>query len=543
MRKLMQKGSKLLAFFVALAMTSLFCLDGSFAIETNAETILSAAQIVEEMGVGWNLGNSLDAFGAGSISGHETYWGNPVVTEDLIKAVKAKGFNTVRVPVTWYEHITVSGSTYTIDTAWLARVKQVVDYAYNNGMYVILNIHHEDWINRSDFNSSYTAMSTELKQVWTQIASYFSDYGQRLIFEGMNEPRAVGNDSINQWTGNSACYDVVNKLDADFISTVRSVDSPYKTNRLLMVPGYAASGDYGIYSSLDKDLFSDPYVAASVHAYKPYDFAMNDEADHSDFSSEYKAQLDGIFGDLRSFFTQDDIPVVIGEFSTSNYGYTAARVDWAEYYMTLAKEIGAACVLWDNNAETNSSNPSEAHGYINRSNNTWYSASESVVNKLISVRNDNSIIWGSKSSYPLYPHENFSSGTAVNLSGAVMNTSGMSGFTSGTELAIKYTSDISLKIALMNGSYQGWTELSPYDFTYTDSYTIAYVKYDDIYGAWNGANGDLAYIKVIDSDYNDVSCSVMVLNVKASHTHTLADKYSSDATGHWYACSGCSEKV
>ena len=547
MHKFMRKGSKILAFFVALIMTSFVCIDASFfTIEASAQTVYSADDIVEDMGLGWNLGNSLDATGDGGANGQETSWGNPWVTEDLIKAVKAKGFNTVRVPVSWYKNITVENGKYTINADWFARVKEVVDYAYNNGMYVILNIHHEDWINRADLASSYSVMSTELKQVWTQIAEYFADYDQHLIFEGMNEPRMEGAKE-DEWTGNSACYEVINKLDADFISTVRSVDSAYKNTRLLMVPGYAASGDYGIYSNLDKSLFNDPYVAASVHAYKPYSFAMGD-GDHSSFSSDYKAELDSVFNDLRSFFTQDGIPVVIGEFSTSNYGYTNARVDWAEYYMTLAKEIGIACVLWDNNVEKE--NGGEAHGYINRINNTWYSVSEPVVDKLISVRNDSSIVWASKSAYPMYAHKDYSSGTAVTIgnssdSAGNIIVSGLKGFVSGKELAVKFSSQTAPKFALMNADWGGWTELSAYDYSYSNLGNIAYLRYDDIYSAWDSsANGDIYVIKI--NNYDDISfISAVMLDVSTSeaHKHTLEKKYSSDATGHWHKCTTCDEKV
>lgn len=542
MRKSMRKGSKILAFFVALIMTSFVCIDASFfTIKANAQTVCSADDIVEDMGLGWNLGNSLDATGEGGANGQETSWGSPRVTEDLIKAVKAKGFNTVRVPVSWYRNITVDNGKYTINADWFARVKEVVDYAYKNGMYVILNIHHENWINRADLASSYSAMSTELKQVWTQIAEYFSDYDQHLIFEGMNEPRMEG--AAGEWTGNSACYDVINKLDADFISTVRSVDSAYKNTRLLMVPGYAASGDYGIYSNLDKSLFNDPYVAASVHAYKPYDFAMGD-GDHSSFSSDYKAELYSIFNDLRSFFTQDGIPVVIGEFSTSNYGYTNARVDWAEYYMTLAKEMGIACVLWDNNVEAN--NGGEAHGYINRSNNTWYSVSEPVVNKLLSVRNDSSIVWASKASFPLYAHNDYSSGTSVSVgSDGNIKVAELKDFASGKELAVKYSSQTAPKFALMNSGWGGWTELSACDYSYSNSGNTAYLRYDDIYSAWDSsANGELAYIKI--SNYDSISfVSAVMLDVKNSevHKHTLENTYSYDENGHWYKCTTCNEQV
>ena len=543
MQRTMKTSSRILSFFVALIMMSFVCLDSSFAVKAGASAVISAQSIIEDMGLGWNLGNSLESTGSKGADAQETSWGNPRVTESLIKAVKAKGFNTVRIPVSWYPNITVNSGKYTIDPTWFARVKEVVDYAYNNGMYVIINVHHENWINRSDLATSYKSMSAELKQVWTQIAEYFADYDQHLIFEGMNEPRMVG--AKDEWTGNSACYEVINKLNADFIGTVRSVDSKYRSTRLLMVPGYAASGDYGIYSNLDKSLFNDPYVAASVHAYKPFDFAMG-KGDHSSFSADNKAELDSVFGNLRSFFTQSNIPVVIGEFSASNYGYTDARVDWAEYYMTLAKETGIACVLWDNNAISNSDDPSEAHGYINRSNNTWYSASEPVVNKLISVRNDDSIVWASKASYPMYAHNNYSGGTAVSVNDdGIIAVSDLKNFKSGKEFAVKYTTETAPTFALMNSGWGGWTELSAYDFSYSDSGNIAYLRYDDIYKVWDSsANGKLAYIKI--SNYKDITVSgirLLDVNTSSAHKHSLADTYSYDASGHWFKCSGCDEKV
>ena len=543
MQRTMKTSSRILSFFVALIMMSFVCLDSSFAIKADASAVISAQGIIEDMGLGWNLGNSLESTGSKGADAQETSWGNPRVTESLIKAVKAKGFNTVRIPISWYPNITEDSGKYTIDPTWFARVKEVVDYAYNNGMYVIINVHHENWINRSDLATSYKSVSAELKQVWTQIAEYFADYDQHLIFEGMNEPRAIDTDI--EWTGSSACYEVINKLNADFIGTVRSVDSKYKTTRLLMVPGYAASGDYGIYSNLDKSLFNDPYVAASVHAYKPFDFAMG-KGDHSSFSADNKAELDSVFGNLRSFFTQNNIPVVIGEFSASNYGYTDARVDWAEYYMTIAKETGIACVLWDNNAISNSDDPSEAHGYINRSNNTWYSASEPVVNKLISVRNDDSIVWASKASYPMYAHNNYSGGTAVSVNDeGNITVSDLNNFKSGKEFAVKYTAETAPTFALMNSGWGGWTELSAYDFIYSDSRNIAYLRYDDIYRVWNSsANGELAFIKI--SNYKDITVSgvrLLDVNTSSAHKHSLADTYSYDASGHWFKCSGCDEKV
>lgn len=156
------------------------------AIETDAADTITAFEITEEMKIGWNLGNSLDATGGAGYSGLDTEisWGNPKATQEMINTVKAKGFNTLRIPTTWYPHLDGNNN---IDPAWLARVHEVVDYAYKNDMYVILNVHHENWINRADLGTAYEEMSVKLKAIWKQLAEEFKDYDQHLVFEGMNE--------------------------------------------------------------------------------------------------------------------------------------------------------------------------------------------------------------------------------------------------------------------------------------------------------------------------------------------------------------------
>ena len=392
-----------------------------FQTTASAEGTMTADDITENMTIGWNIGNSLDSTG---YSG-ETSWGNPRVTQELIDTVKAKGFNTIRVPTTWYQNVTTTTDengkpVYTISEQWLQRVKEVVDYAYNQDMYVILNLHHEEWINRSDFPTAYEEMSERLKQMWVQIATYFKDYDQHLIFEGMNEPRQTG--ASYEWQGNAECYEVVNKLDNDFVETVRSIDSPYQNTRLLMIPSYAASAYASSYSALDVP--DDDYVAVSLHAYTPYAFAMGD-GDHTTFSGNYQSDLDTLFSDIRYYFTDKDIPVVLGEFSASNFNNTAARCDWATYYLTWTKKLGIPCVLWDNNAITNPTSASEAHGYVDRSNNTWYEASEPVVDAMMTVMQDNSIVWGSESHLPTWKHADINSGDNIyeNASGLVLDAS------------------------------------------------------------------------------------------------------------------------
>ena len=174
----MQK--KLLNSFLATVMTMVLTIAGilggvSFyvgeevACADAATTVtgLSAQQIAQNMGVGWNLGNSLD------VPGSETDWGNPATTQAMLQAVKDKGFGAVRIPITWYPYLSSDGN-YTVDSTRMARVKEVVDYAYDLGLYVIINVHHENWININNSTgtisaSEYAAMSTELKAVWVTI--------------------------------------------------------------------------------------------------------------------------------------------------------------------------------------------------------------------------------------------------------------------------------------------------------------------------------------------------------------------------------------
>lgn len=499
-----QKMNRILA--AALSAACLVPFAAMVPVDADAADVMSALEITQEMGLGFNIGNSLDSTGSGNyddITSFEKSWGNPAVTKEMVDTIKAKGFDSVRIPTSWFRHVTKttdeSGNpVYTIDSRWLERVKEVVDYAYQQDMYVILNLHHEEWINRADFATAYEEMAPQLKQMWTQIATYFADYDQHLIFEGMNEPRAANSGSL-EWTGNEACYEVVNKLDNDFIETVRSVDSPYKDTRLLMIPGYAASAYSSIYGYLDVPE-DDDYVAVSIHAYCPYNFAMGD-GDHMTFDDNYKNDLDKIFKDIQTTFTNEDIPVVIGEFSSSNYNNTEARVDWATYYLTWAKKLGIPCFIWDNNSE-NGSNASENHCYLNRSNLQWFSVSEPVVDAMLSVLDDSSVKWGSERHLPEYKHsdlsdaikviyENAEGGKFVDDKGndvAYFSAQMVSGseLSEDVEIAVQYTNIMNPDLNFMNKEWGNWTTVAAYDIDKKNG--IAYFSYADIKKAW----GDLS---------------------------------------------------
>lgn len=463
-----------------------------------ADSTLTAFEITEEMKIGWNIGNSLDST-SDTVTGlnTETAWGNPKTTQELIDAIKAKGFNTVRIPTTWYQHLDEDNN---IDPEWMARVHEIVDYCYKNDMYVILNLHHENWVNRADLGTAYDEMKPKLLKIWQQIADEFTDYDQHLIFESMNEPRAVGTD--HEWWGPlQSEVDTINQLNADFVELIRNDDSPYSDTRLLMIPGYCASSDVSMISKIEVP--DDEYVAVSIHAYSPYNFVMNAAVeDHSTFTDAYAIELSTILEGIRSTFIEKGIPVVIGEFSASNYDNTEARCEWADLYISTTKAMGVPCVLWDNDARGNK-DKSERHDWINRDTLEWYEDSVQVIDKMMSVLDDESIAWGSNKEGIQYDHEDIETGTQlidapIEIDNALAPdgncTPGLNATWAqleGGDVAIKFTGDVPV-IAVVDGAWDNWTEIKAYDVD--EEKGIAYYSSEHIASAWSGEVEEIEHL-------------------------------------------------
>ena len=395
--------------------------------------------ILEDMGLGWNLGNSLDATGGSGLD-TETSWSNPKTTQALIDKVKSLGFNTVRVPVSWGKH--VSGDNYTIDSAWLARVKEVVDYCYKNDMYVILNIHHDTKSSASASgagyyprSSAYSSSEKFVTSVWSQVAEYFKDYDYHLIFETLNEPRLIGTGCewwFDKWNIPSEvkdAIDCINKLNQKAVDTIRDTGSNNR-GRLIMCPGYDASIDGATVSGfkLPTDISGNKNrIAVSVHAYSPYNFAMNVDTSKgatSTYSSYIKDELKDLFSTLKSNFRDKGIPVVIGEFGSTDKNNTAERVKWATDYTALAKKNNIPCVLWDNNAFARYNGSSiilngEYHGYINRKNNTVTSPAKDVIEALMKPYG-NRVDLNCSSSVTIIAGQSKNIGASSSTSGAVL---------------------------------------------------------------------------------------------------------------------------
>ena len=487
--------SRLVSVAAAAVMTFTFSVSAPVydITEADAAEVMTAFEITENMKVGWNLGNTMDAK-AGDENGDfdhagletETSWGCPKANETLFKALKAKGFNTVRIPTTWFQHLDENDN---IDPAWLARVHEVVDYAYKNDMYVILNVHHENWINRPDLLTAYNEIQPRLMKIWTQVATEFKDYDQHLIFECMNEPRAVGT-SYEWWSATPVKEaEVINQLNADFVKLIRGMDTPYAKSRLLMLPGYVASSDKTFLNQIV--LPDDDFVAVSIHAYTPYNFTMNTDestgAYHDTFTTEFSNDLAYNLQNFRDMFVNKGVPVIIGEMGTSNFGNTQARVDWTTQYFTTTKKYGIPCCLWDNNIETNPEAPGECHGYINRETGEWYQTSLPVINKMMEIMSDDSIVWGSEGKMPTFDHKDLSTGKVflenasidVELEKTYGNSTPGKEISwdelKGKEVAIKYTGDTPV-LAVSDAKYDHWSEMSAY--TVDEENGIAYYLVD-----------------------------------------------------------------
>ena len=354
-------------------------------------TNVSSVQMAKNMIIGWNLGNTLDAHYTGASGiGTETSWGMPKTTEAMITAVKSAGFKTIRIPVSWNNHITDT-SNYKIDSVWMARVKEVVDWAYNKYMYVIINIHHDNFAESNMSGNCGFALSKDagiqaqseayIRNVWTQIAMEFASYGERLVFEVLNEPRDVdGKVFGNEWnySGKDA-LDIITAYEQVGINAIRAVKG--NKNRFIMVPGYAASGTNATMLdnyTLPTDTSASDKLILSTHAYSPYNFAMANR--DSTFGSDDQGSLDSIFAYLKTNYTDKGIGVVMGEASASNKDNNTERVKWANYYFAKAKDAGIPVVLWDNDVadpdghEGTNGNEfnGEHHGWLNRKSGTWY---------------------------------------------------------------------------------------------------------------------------------------------------------------------------
>ena len=312
-------------------------------------------QFVESLRLGWNLGNTFDASDCNvqDEMDYEKAWCGTYTTIEDIAAVKAAGFQTVRIPVSWHNHV---DENFRISKAWLTRIKEVVDWCLACDLHVIVNTHHD---NAEEYYYPDTAhlesSKAYLSAVWSQLGKAFRDYDDRLILESMNEPRLVGtnyewilDESSPQGKDAVACINILNQL---FVDTIRSSGGGNVT-RYLLCPGYAASADGALADGFALPEDAQNRVIVSVHSYTPYDFALNtkgtDAFDRKNPSDSNPVLM--IMDDLYGKFVMNGIPVLLGEFGALNKDNLEARIDYTAFYVAAARAHGMTCCWWDNNS-------------------------------------------------------------------------------------------------------------------------------------------------------------------------------------------------
>lgn len=347
---------------------------GENSSDSSAETqerndpmnITSAEDLVAQMKVGWNLGNTMDSTGGTGVDA-ETSWGNLLTTKPMLDLVAKSGFNVFRLPVSWGTHM---DENYVVDKEWMDRVQEIVDYGYDNGMFVILNTHHEEWyMPKEEFAEENLK---QLEKLWEQIAERFKGYGERLIFEGVNEPRLRGEGA--EWTGTAEAREIVNQYAETFVKTVRA-SGGNNAERALMITPYAASSMPENLKAL-KIPENAGNVIVSVHAYLPYSFALDTKG--TDVYDPNNSEIPGLFKNIKTIFLDNDIPVIVGEFGSVNKNNTEDRVKCVTDYLTAAKEVGVPCIWWDNGALVGMG---ENFALLNRRDVMWFN--DEIVNAIM----------------------------------------------------------------------------------------------------------------------------------------------------------------
>ncbi|MBE5721391.1 MAG: glycoside hydrolase family 5 protein [Ruminiclostridium sp.] len=332
-----------------------------------AETKGDSVQFSQNLMPGWNLGNQLESNSDGTPS--ETAWGNPVITENLIKQVKAQGFKSIRIPVSYLSKIG-AGPNYTIDSKWLDRVQEVVDMCINNGLYAIINIHGDGyysvkggWLLCGESASEQKTIKAKYEKVWEQIAKRFKNYDDHLVFESMNEEY---DGTYNN--PNPEYYNNINAYNQIFVDTVRKAGGK-NNNRYLLIPGWNTdinftTGDCDTYTMEAKFVIpNDSRIMISVHYYTPWEFCGEEGYDTfykwgdsvKKFVKRRQSEtlVNRQFDKLYNAFIKNGYGVVIGEYGSIDRTHkdksnTTYRAYFAEYVNYAAHQRNIVTVYWDN---------------------------------------------------------------------------------------------------------------------------------------------------------------------------------------------------
>jgi len=327
----------------------------SFAITVTGMRDLTSVQLSSLMGAGWNLGNSLEAIGG------ETAWGNPPATQALMTAVRAAGFKSIRIPVSWKQYADANDN---ISATWMTRVTQVVNYARAAGLYTIINIHWDGgWM--VPIYAQQATVNTRITKYWTQIANNFKSYDDYLLFAGTNEVMVDG----DYGTPTAEYYGVQNSFNQTFVNAVRATGGN-NLARHLIVQGFNTNVDHTYnFATVPSDTVA-KRLMMEVHYYDPYNFTLNTSSSIWQWGSiatsaantetwANESYVDAQFQKMKTRFVDQGVAVIVGEYSALSRTQDTAgtyRTYWDKYIAHSAFTHGLVPIYWDAGATgTNSS--------------------------------------------------------------------------------------------------------------------------------------------------------------------------------------------
>lgn len=342
------------------------------------------------LGLGWNIGNQLDAYVNGVAN--ETCWGNGKATQQTFDRLKQMGFESVRIPVTWLGHVG-SAPEYKIDEVWLGRVAELVEYAERAGLKAVINIHHDGvnsnhWLDvkgASRDESVNTRVKAQLRSMWTQIAEKFKRKGEFLVFESMNEIQDGKWGWGDNLTDGGRQYAVLNEWNQVFVDAVRAVGGKNK-RRYLGVPGYCNNIDLTLkHFRMPTDKVKNRLLL-SVHYYDPYLFTLENRMDEWGYETEKnmgrrtdEQHVDSMFHLLKTNYVDKGVPVYIGEFGCTrrkNDSDERFRKYYLGYVCRKASENGLSMMYWDNGSRGRGR---ECSGIIDHATGGYISNGEEIV--------------------------------------------------------------------------------------------------------------------------------------------------------------------
>ncbi|MGQ3477359.1 cellulase family glycosylhydrolase [Paenibacillus sp. TY11] len=351
---LKQRPVSLLSLTLAITLLLSTFASVAAAAESDGQAPQTAAassmqSYVEAMQPGWNLGNSLDAVGA-----DETAWGNPRITQALIQQIAAQGYKSIRIPVTWDKHIGAAPN-YTVDSAYMNRVDEVVRWALDANLYVMINVHHDSWMWVSSMEPKHDEVLARYNALWTQIAQRFKDQPNKLMFESINEPRFSEGGTTDEAKMNR----MLHELNVSFHKIVRASGGKNAT-RPLVLPGVETSPAQARISELYNTItgLNDPNLIATVHYYGFWPFSVN-IAGYTTFEKDTKNDIVQTFDNVYNTFVAKGIPVIVGEYGLLGFDKNTGVIEQGEklkffefltYYMKEKKITG---MLWDNGQHFN----------------------------------------------------------------------------------------------------------------------------------------------------------------------------------------------